>query len=395
MSNFLKIKDSSPAMEHLVGIGLLLAFLLPHTSTLFLMVNPLLCVALVFLSSGRKNINFYWVVLIPLALSLAFNIAGDIALKSLLSWVTIAMYFTLFPFVGPVKVRNSYLTICLIFIILSQLVYLLDIGFLTSFIDTYYPISENDMNFYSHMRNNISYENMTNYRLGGLYRNPNQCARYLTFLLALYLVSNRQKPLRGQLMFPLAALSAVLITGSRTGLAVAALLLFFTIFRKRDMPAMAKIVTILAVIFLGVYLASSELSDMRSLDFQRGFSGSFNLKWVTFYYYFISEESLLYMLFGHLDPEQFQNLMALGMEQFDTDYGNLIYCFGIVGFLSFFIYWINIGRKITKESRVYFFLLFWMLGSTLVMSYRGCFIFQLLLSIIYSNDLKNSYITQQ
>ncbi len=395
MSVFFKIKDSSPAMEHLVGIGLLLAFLLPHTSTLFLMVNPLLCVTLAFLSLGRKNIKYFWVVLIPLVLSLAFNSAGDVGIKSLLSWVTIAMYFTLFPFVGPVKVRNSYLTICLIFIILSQLVYLLDIGFLTSFIDTYYPISENDMNFYSYMRNNISYENMTNFRLGGLYRNPNQCARYLTFLLAFYLVSNRQKPLRSQWMFPLTALSAILMTGSRTGLVVAALLLFFTLFRKRDMPAMAKFVTILAVVFAGIYLASSELSDMRSLDFQRGFSGSFNLKWVTFYYYFISEESLLYMLFGHLDPEQFQNLMMMGMEQFDTDYGNLIYCFGIVGFLSFFVYWIIIGSKITKESRVYFFLLFWMLGSTLVMSYRACFIFQLFLSIIYSNDIKNRDITQQ
>lgn len=391
MSSLIKLKDTSPAMEHLVGIGLLLAFLLPHTSTLFLMVNPLLCITLVLLSSGRRNINYFWIVLIPLTVSLVFNIAGNIAFKSMLSWLTIAMYFTLFPFVGPVRLRNSYLTVCLAFIILSQLVYLLDIGFLTSFIDTYYPISESDMNFYTYMQRNISYDNMIYYRLGGLYRNPNQCSRYLTFLLTFYLVSNRSRPIRRQWVYTAFAFGAILLTGSRTGLVVAVLILFFSFFRRRDLNGGVKILIGIAVLFAGVYWASSGLSEIRAFDFQRGLAGSFDKKWWTFYNYYLSEESVFSMLFGHLDPEQFHSTVARAMDQFDTDYGNLIYCFGIIGFLSFFVYWAMIGSRLMRSSRIYFLLLFWMLGTTLVMSYRTCFIFQFLLSIIYSNDLKNKY----
>ena len=375
-------------MEHLVGFGLLLAFLLPHTSTVFLMVNPLLCLALAFLSSGRRSTIYYWIVLVPLVISLVLNMAGVVEQKAILTWLTIVMYFTLFPFVGAVKVRNSYLMICLGFIIVSQLVYLLNIDFLTSFIDSTYPISSDDMSIYNSMRSNISYENIMNYRLGGIYRNPNQCSRYLVFLLAFYIVTNKEKPIRKQLLFVALASIAVIFTGSRTGLGVVAILLFFGYFRRSDLSAAYKFFIVIGVVLVGIYFVASGLSEIRSLDFRRGFSGSFELKWVTFYYYFVNEDSIPALLFGHFDPEQFENLTYFGMSSFDTDYGNLIFCYGIVGFLSMFVFWFCVGKKMKPFSRLFFLILFWMLGSTLIMSYRSCFIFQLMLSLLYSYDRK-------
>lgn len=388
MRRLFQIKESSSTMEHLVGVGLLLAFLLPQTSTPLLLVNPLLCLVLVILSKNRKNCRCFWIVLIPLCISLVLNIAGIIQQKALLMWLTIVMYFTLFPMVGPVKVRNSYLYICLSFIILSQFAYLLNIGGFTNFLDIYYPIAEGDTNYYSYMRSNITYENFIDYRLGGLYRNPNQCSRYLTLLLAFFVVSNRKEPLRNQFLFCGLALAAVLLTGSRTGLAVAILILFFSLFRRSEL-FLVKVLVVLAFIVAGFIIVSSKIGEMRGLNFQGGLSSSFNLKWVTFYNYLVGENSMLSILFGHLDSSQFRSMAIRGMNRFDTDYGNLIYCFGMVGFLLFFVFFSVIGCKMHKTSRVFFLLLFWMLGSTMIMSYRACFIFQLLLSIIYSNDQNN------
>ena len=99
---------SSRNNEHLLGMAILVAFLMPHTSPLFLLINPLLCILLVLNSSYRKWSTYAFVVLFPVTLSLLINVqvAG---LKAVQSTFIILLYFACFPFSSQSKVRNIYI----------------------------------------------------------------------------------------------------------------------------------------------------------------------------------------------------------------------------------------------------------------------------------------------
>ena len=75
------------------------------------------------------------------------------------------------------------------------------------------------------------------------------------------------------------------------------------------------------------------------------------------------------------------------MGAFDSEYGSLIFRFGFVGFVSIFLFYWNVAKRIHKSQWFYFFILLWIVSSTIVASFRAFFIFMLLLSVIYSNNL--------
>ena len=128
----------SKGKEHLLGIARLVAFLLPHSNTLFQLANPLMCLLLVyrFLNSRQWN-PYVMMVVIPIFMSLLFNISVA-SQKAFLSAFTLLLCFFCFPFVGKVRVRNIYLYICLGYIVVSQLIYVLGIPVLENYFNTVY-----------------------------------------------------------------------------------------------------------------------------------------------------------------------------------------------------------------------------------------------------------------
>lgn len=379
-------------MSHFVGIGLVLGFLLPHTSTAFMLVNPLLCL---FYKCFKQNRGFYkynWIVLVPLFLTLLINYPQGVAIKSVMACFSLILYFFCFPVVGNVKIHNFYFYFILSFIILTQLAYVLNIPVLVEFVNTYYPISEEDKALI-HLQNTITAENMMNFRLGGLYHNPNQCARSLNMLSAVFLILNSDKPIRKLLPFIIINFYGVLLTGSRTGFFVgsAILLLFLFIDKKVSAFSRYSLLTVSLVIFVFMLVSGSD--TFRGFNVIKGFNNSANVKFDVFKYYISTENSVFRLLIGYLDNKR---LVVTGdlMAYFDCDYGNVIFCYGFIGFIAIMVYFFTIFNRMDKTERIFFVLLLWIISSAIISSYRASFLFIILLSLVYSSRKKRSNLSE-
>lgn len=383
-------KDQS-WQEHLVGICILLAFLLPHTSTFFQLVNPLLCIFLVSrFWSSRKWQPFVLVTLFPIIISILLNFQNA-SVKSFQSTFTIFLYFACFPIVGRVRIRNMYLFFCLAYIFLSQIVYMLGIPVLTYFFDRVYPITDELMQHkYNYIQSHIEYGTLLDYRLGGIYHNSNDCARFLTMLMAFFLAVNHPKNVKNVIIFILVSYVGILLTGSRTGFVVGSLIAYFGFLRHNNLSGRVRYL-VWAMVFLGVYYIFQGHISFRGLNVEEGLEGSANMKLETFLYYLRSENSVLAYLFGHLDISLFNGGIGEDvMNSFDSEYGSLIFRFGFIGFAGILLFYWNVARRIPKEKWFYFFILLWIITSTIVASFRAFFVFMLLTSIVYANNMVSS-----
>ena len=375
--------SSSRVQEHFFGIALLLAFLLPHSNTLFQMVNPLLCIVMVYAFTHRFYNSKVTYVIIPVVISLLINlqIAGQ---KALLSTFTILLYFACFPFVGKTKIRLGYLYICLAYIVVSQLIYLFDISFLVDFYDKTYPIGEDDIQYFNRMRDTINYGNILSFRLGGFYHNPNQCAKFLTILMAFFLVINTQKKSRGTLVFLIISYIGAILTGSRTGFIISSLILYFGFLKNENQTKWVKYLFVVFAVFGGLYIIATGAA-VRGFDVENGMSGSAGAKWRTFLYYLNNESNVLSLLFGSVDPTLFEGQYGQTLPMFDSDYGEIVFRFGFVGFIGVIFFFWAMYKNIVPTKRFFLIMVLWMYTSTIIASYRGLFIFMLLLSVVYSN----------
>lgn len=375
----------SKGKEHLLGIAMLVAFLLPHSNTLFQLANPLMCLLLIyrFFNSRRWN-PYVMMVVIPVFMSLLLNISVA-SQKAFMSAAALLLYFFCFPFVGKVRVRNVYLYICLVYIVMSQLVYLIGIPVLENYFNTVYPFDEEDTYGIGHIQATITADTIFNYRLGGLYHNANQCAKYLCMLMAFYLLINRDWKNRTILLFTVIAYASILLTGSRTGFVVASLIAHFGLIRHGGYKNTVRYLFFgLAVIGMAYVISTGVV--LRGLDVESGLHNSANTKWDTFVFYLTNETSTIAWLFGHFDSSLFEGQYGSSiMGYFDCEYGDLVFRFGLIGFLCIMIFWWKTYRRIEKNSRFFFLILLWIISSSIVAAYRAVFIFMLLLSVIYSN----------
>lgn len=374
-------------MSHFVGIGLVLGFLLPHSSTALLLVNPLLCL---FYKCFKQNRGFYkynWIVFVPIIVSLLINLPQEISTKSALLTLTILLYFFCFPIVGKVKVPNAYFYILLGVIFATQIAYAYNITFIERFLNTYYPLSEEDKAVL-YQQEHITVDTILNYRLGGLYHNSNQCARYLTFLLTAFVIFNSEKSYKKLLPFVAVSYYAILLTGSRTGFVVASLGIIAYFFVEKRVSSLWRTIVIVAFIAVFLVLTFSGSNTFRGFNVIGGFGNSASLKMNTFAYYLFSENSVIRILIGYLDFLRFDISGASDyvMKKFDADYGYLIFQYGFVGFIAILLYFFSLFRRVDINKKLFFILFLWMFSSTIVTSFRAFFIFMLLLSVIYSNN---------
>lgn len=361
----------------------MIGFVLPHSSNALLLVNPIMCVLFWLFKENKSTLRISGLVIVPLLLSLFYNLLQVSSLKPILLCVTLGLYVFIFPFVDSrLGVKPIYFYVTLIIILISQLAYVLDVSFITNLLDTFYPIEGENESMYSHMRSNVTVENMLNYRLGGLYRNPNDCARSLTLLLVSFLVLFRDKKV---LPFMALSLGGVLITGSRTGAVIAILIIIAFFVFCTNSRSLLLICVLSAFIVVLLFTAISDNSFMRALDVSSGFNNSLSFKWNTFEYYINNEDSIIRILLGYLDPERFDSSYGI-MNHFDSDYGYLFFNYGIIGFTGILLYSLALLKRMTKSGRVFLIILLWMVTSTVFSSYRCVFVYMLLLSLVFNQN---------
>ncbi len=368
--------------ELVFGLAVMVAFLLPHTSLAFQLVNPILCTLLFLLSI--KNYRLFIPVFIPIfaiAVSAVLNIGLITGAKSVLTVLTIVLYLLSFPLLRGVRLPNFYLYITFCIIFLTQVGYMLDLGVVTSFVDKYYPISWNEEGI-ENMINSVSVDNYRSFRLGGLYRNPNHCAKYITLLFAAFLVLNKDKKTVYILFISAIVLFAISLTGSRTGFVVTGLLILLAI---KNYSGTSKIqnwvLAIVLIVGLALMIRSGDIG--RGTRISEGMSDSFGLKLQMTLDYLRNEHSLSKYLFGNLDASMFQTDTAYS---FDCEYGYLIYCYGFVGFFAFVYLFYRLYKFIPRSNRLFFLVCLWMLTSSILMSYRTVFVFFLLLPLAINQE---------
>lgn len=381
-----QISNTDKQLSNLFGIGLLFAFILPHTSTGLLLINPLFCILYQCFRQNRIWYNKSIFLIIILFIPLLFNLNQELGQKSISSFITILLYIVCFPIVWRVKVSNVWLYIILSLIFLSQIIYVLKIPYLIDFLDTYYPIQDTYANQISVIKRNIRFSTITDYRLGGLYRNPNQCSRALTMLMSFYIINNYEKPVRSTMFFVILSIVAILFTGSRTGLLVGGIIIAIDIFYIKKVPSGIRAIYIIFLIGAFIYFILIGSGMYRGLDMSSGFNNSMSLKYEVFLDYLHQERSVLRLMVGNFDPKKYVASSSDLLGIFDTDYGNLIFQFGFLGFIAILYYLFTIFKKMDRVGRSFFVLLLWMFSSTIVCSYRAFFIFMLELSVIYSDS---------
>ena len=371
-------------ISNVVGISIVIGFILPHTiSPILLYINPLI---VVFFKIYNKEKSYYFnsVVLVALFIPLLLNLAQGITFKSIQIWATICLCFFCFPFVGRIKVHNIYIYITFVLIFVSQIASLFQISFLIDIIDRLYPMNEYMEGALTYMAENITLDNYTTFRLGGIYRNSNSCSEALCMLLGFF-IANNKKIEKSTLLFMAIMMYAIIITGSRTGFIVSSLMisLFFILNRRFAYILPVGIVFILFIIFGGN-------SELRVFEVQEGLSGSLSTKSDTFVSYISNEESPIKLLFGYFDAVRYRTMAQLGfMKTFDSDYGTLIFSYGFVGFFVILLFLYTVFKRVGKHEKICFVLLLWMSSATIFKSFRMIFLFMLLLSIIYSNCLES------
>ena len=69
---------------------------------------------------------------------------------------------------------------------------------------------------------------------------------------------------------------------------------------------------------------------------------------------------------------------------FDSEYGNVIYAYGFLGFLLIILFYIRCFRLTEKRDRIFYVILLWCISSTVLFSFRMSFVFLMLLSHVVS-----------
>lgn len=385
-------RNSDKKINHLFGIGSVLAFILPHTNIGFLLINPLLCVFYKYKSGYGVKYPKTLFVVISLLLSLFLNITQDVSLKSVVMAITMLIYFYTFPMVKNVRLPQQYLYISLFFILMSQLAYVFQIPYLANGFDTLYPISQDDVYSTAYIQENASLETIFDYRMGGLYRNANLCAMSISILLAVYIILNTEKPIKKNLLFVSLCCFGIIITGSRTGFAVASAILFLYVYQDKRVSEFWRVAASLIMLIGIIYIVSTGSDDFRALNVGSGLNDSASMKFRTFLYYIVNENSVLKLLFGYIDATRFRSISFL-MKYFDSDYGNIIFCYGIVGFLSIIYFFVTVFFRIDRIGKLYFVVLLWMVSAAIISSFRHLFIFMLFLPVVSQLHTRKKIVT--
>lgn len=381
-TNNLKISD------HLLSITWLLLLILPNNNLLFFFVPISFILLLKFNNSSKYKLDVLIILMIvSLIITLFLNYGKSYAIiKDVFRVIALIIILTSFARLKGGVIIKQYIVIAALFLIISQFAFALKITPIMDLIKTYYPM-EDEGNLYIRLEN-YSFSNFGIQRLGGIYYNPNQYARYIELVLIALLCEFRQfRRTELLIIFPLIVLS-IAATGSRTSFLVFLfILLFFLYFNKLFTP---KKIILLSVATLGVLsylIISTNFADLRMLKVSEGLDSSFNTKLNVLMDYFAENISILSLLFGNISGMVLIIKYNIGILGTDFDIGNIIVYYGFVFLIILGIFLTKVYKKYSNKYKIIFPILLWMFSSAIITNYRTAPIFFLMLGLYYRRSL--------
>lgn len=372
--------------NNLFNILFVFSFLSP-TKEIFYLIGLILLVINIrfFKKVFISQLNIKLALGVIVFASFIININEVISFKDYLIAFNLLLLIFLFPyFLGSeVKISSTSIALVTLIIFLSQLTFMLDINI---FKNIFYLIYDNESS-------DFGFDRFVNIgRNGGLFYNPNQASKYLTILLSFSLVALDKTKMKLVILFVL--LLSIILTGSRTGMIIAFLILAFNIFilQKKLLLGVFSLVSGLTFLFLNQNI----VEDNRSFQITR--MGSFDYKLNVLSNYInnvLINGNFSDFLFGNFTAEynrligefQLSNLYAFG---FDAEIGMIISFFGVVFFsLLLFFYWKQFKIILrTKYLLLTFPFLLWPLTSTILFSFKTSLVFMTILGYSVSKTLE-------
>src|SRR5690606_6912724 len=372
------------------NFAVVLALLLPHTSLVGLIIAGSLPFILFLVNTklheityNKYSLVFGGVILLRFVLN---NIVGsEISVKSLQRLFTFITLFLLFPFVLYFKIYNGVLYFCLAYLLLSQLAYVFGIGFLVNFYNTFYPYT-GDLQIYNSeflLSGSGEADFVLNRRYGGIYHNPNQLIRYISVLLLVFFIENRNRSQLYKVPFLILVILATSIAGSRTGFFFVIIVIGFSFFYQRPPISILKSSVPLFMGLLGLILVIYFLSqyEMRVLEVSSGFNNSIGLKVEWFLTFFNQLSSPFNFLVGHFSTD---NILVYGINILDSEWGELFYNFGLLGVFTLFMFYFDLFKTKDRNLRFLLLILIWGISSTIIFSFRMSIFYMIILSNYYS-----------
>lgn len=377
----------------LFSLSLLFGLLSPN-SMVFYAIQGLLPLILFVFCINKKTFRFNKYALFFLLIitgSFLYNTFNNAILdyKTVFRFFSFVFLFLLFPFAPSTPIPKWILYSGLSVIIISQLAFSFGIIPIVSFIDKFYPYEGETLGYSSDYllggAGNIDF--ITNRRYGGIFRNPNQAVRYVTLLLIVFLIEAKQSNFFKKLPFFSLVLISVILSGSRTGLILTALILFYDtyLYHKKENILRIGIVSVL-ILFSLVLLVPLLLNfDLRIFEISKGAETSLSQKFIYFDQFFSKLTSPINFLIGHFSSENLEKLY--GMKWLDSEWAELFYSFGLIGFISLFSFYKSLYDLNDRNIRFFLIILFWSVTSTILFSFKMSFLLMLLLSKYYADLL--------
>lgn len=367
--------------------------------------------------------NFYFVVNLLFLLYCIINRKNDVINKAVLPFLIIAIIsfvynitelqyssmfkevfrlfnLSIFLLLVPIDFKKVnyhviglFLLFSLVLVLLSQLAFLMNIQILVDYIDLYYPYEGEAYGLsteYILKHNSGSIYDVT-IRYSGLFRNPNQCARYVLLLASsLLYFSNRL------LKFFVIGISfvSILLTGSRTGvLVLLAIVLVYMIFVERKSQKSLWVIFVLLLVYF--FNSQTDLSQYRAFSIEEAVDTSFTTKIEWFRDYIMQENNFLFLLIGHGTSV---NVLDYNIPLLDTEWGMVFFSYGVLGFILYFcVLWIYI-KNAPKKAKMIFANLIWIISSTVFMSYRMSILFSIMVSLVwyrFINDEEKRFVAKK
>jgi len=400
----INIKDG-----HIIGIILTLSILLPHVSVLYLF-NPIILIYLALKYSKIKRINYLQISMIILIfISFIWNLLYGVELsnKSLLRAFYISELILFFPFVSNIRIPNSYLYLIISVILMSQLSYILNVGFLINLFNSIYPYTGEELYYTSSylIEKSSTISSISDFgliRYGGLFYNSNVCMKYVSLILIVFVIENKGVYFKKHMIFYTLVIISSILASSRTGFVIILFAVILGYYLKNNKLNFKNIFFIFSFSLLLLLLLYVSFGDeIRLFQISEGFEeeGSISLKYNNFIYYWNKIYDLRQVIVGNFNIDSLKELYDTPFSMFDSEWGNSVYCYGIFFTLFYIAFLIKKIKNLKGMNFIAVLILLWIISSTILFSYRTSFAFLFVLSKYvnvyidynYSRILNNKY----
>jgi hypothetical protein len=360
-----------------VNLFLIGAFLLPFSWNSLFLFSFIILIPLLGIS--KSKVGYLPIIgILVIFISYLCNINTIIPFKEIQRLFVILIAFIAFPLnvqISQVSLKVFFLITIYTFVF--QIGSALDIPSISEFINQNYPlpdvIGEGAFNY--GVLENI--EQLSEFRAGGIFGNPNIQGQYSIALLILALIKYKGEVFSKRNYIILISIIfictiSIVLTGSRTAF-LTLLVVVLTQVKKKQVLRYAPFIAIVLIIAF-ITINKDWTNSFRVFDVTD--DGSASYKWDILKNYVNNTADISKFIFGNIWD---------GKYQFDADIGYIFYSFGIFGVIGIFIYYYITFKVMPQNLKFIYCFALYMLTATIVFNFKVILLWTFMIGLVYTS----------